>query len=70
MGSLSPGYGPNLRGRIKELKAQAARALHGEEEAEERARELLADEVAVRAEQKRLEREAAAHAPERNEADR
>ncbi|MHB8958717.1 MAG: hypothetical protein ACYDAN_03710 [Candidatus Limnocylindrales bacterium] len=68
MGRSGPGYGLNLRGRIKEFEVEMERALHGE--AEEHARELDADDVAARAEQKRLEREAASHAPERDEADR
>ena len=38
------------------------RAVHGEAGAEERARELDAEEVERRAEDKRLEREAAEHA--------
>jgi hypothetical protein len=53
-----PGYGPALRGRIKELMARTERTI-GEEEAEEHARDLDADEVAARAERKRHEREAA-----------
>ncbi len=70
MGRSGPGYGPILRGRSKELEGKMERALHGEAGAEEHARELDADEVAARAERLRLDREAAAHAPERDDAER
>ena len=53
-----------VRARIKALEAQMERAIHGEHESEEHARELDADEVAARAERKRREREAAEHEPE------
>ena len=57
-----PANSAGVRARIKALEAQMERAIHGEHESEEHARELDADEVAARAERKRLEREAAEHA--------
>jgi len=53
-----------VRARIKALEAQMDRPIHGENEAEEHARELDADEVAARAERKGREHEAAEHEPE------
>jgi len=57
---MLPGYGPHLRGRLKEMELKAL----SDEDGFDRARDLDADEVEARAERRRLEREAAEHAHE------
>jgi hypothetical protein len=58
---MLPGYGPHLRGRIKEMELRAEREAENGEDGLDHARELDADEVERRAELQRLQRAAPEH---------